>query len=187
MIHEWTRDGKAENSRVGTTLELNAPTWPIPDDDRCSWYAQVWDEETQRVISVPRISDNGYSVSPGTVDATPEVREKARRFYYQDRLEMLRGQDGYAAETVERRKIIKVVSGRKVPKGTTGTCIWKGEGRWGWRVGLKTDSGEVFWTALSNVRVVNPDLYRTQDSVLENRASEYAETRIGWIEDQIAA
>jgi hypothetical protein len=66
------------------------------------------------------------------------------------------------ARTVRKGKTVKVVKGRKVPRGTVGKVIWVGDGRWGKRVGLATsdlrdDRGwhvDVEWTALSNVEVV---------------------------------
>ena len=61
---------------------------------------------------------------------------------------------------------VKVVKGRKVPHGTEGECFWMGEydnskygDPWGIyttiRIGIKNDSGEVFWTSLNNVELVN--------------------------------
>lgn len=47
---------------------------------------------------------------------------------------------------------ITVVGGRKVPLGTSGVCIWVGDGNFGMRCGLKTADGTVHWTALKNVR-----------------------------------
>lgn len=62
---------------------------------------------------------------------------------------------------VAKGKIITVVRGRKVPYGTTGECIWLGQGRSpvAWRsgpmrVGLKDSSGTVHWTAADNCEVV---------------------------------
>ena len=63
-------------------------------------------------------------------------------------------------------KQIKVVKGRKVPIGTIGECFWMGScdyskygDQWGIyttvRVGLKTPDGQVYWTALNNVEVVD--------------------------------
>jgi hypothetical protein len=45
----------------------------------------------------------------------------------------------------------RVVRGRKVPVGTVGTVFWMGEGQYGTRVGLKDSTGQVHWTAASNV------------------------------------
>lgn len=55
--------------------------------------------------------------------------------------------------TVAKGKQIVVFKGRKVPVGTKGLCIWVGKGTFGERVGIKTAKGDVFWTALDNVRV----------------------------------
>jgi hypothetical protein len=68
-----------------------------------------------------------------------------------------------------------VVKGRKVAKGTEGTVIWVGEGKYygpvpryrstAWstkgalRIGLKDAEGTVHWTAASNVEVLNPEDY----------------------------
>jgi hypothetical protein len=56
---------------------------------------------------------------------------------------------------VEKGRLICVVRGRKVPLGTSGVCIWVGNGRWGARVGLKDSSGGVHWTAFDNVDVAS--------------------------------
>ena len=59
---------------------------------------------------------------------------------------------------VDKGSVVEVYKGRKVPVGTVGTVFWIGEGRWGWRVGLNDDdTGETYWTALSNVRAVIAD------------------------------
>lgn len=61
-------------------------------------------------------------------------------------------------------KTVTVVKGRKVPHGTTGECFWMGAydnskygDPWGIyttvRIGIKDDEGNVFWTALSNVKL----------------------------------
>lgn len=62
-------------------------------------------------------------------------------------------------------KRVKVVKGRKVPKGTEGVVFWMGSychspygDPWGiyttYRCGLKDDSGEVYWTSLDNVELI---------------------------------
>jgi len=62
-------------------------------------------------------------------------------------------------------KTVKVVKGRKVPKGTVGECFWMGctdyskyGDPWGIythvRVGIRDTDGNVHWTALDNVELV---------------------------------
>lgn len=61
---------------------------------------------------------------------------------------------------------VKVLKGRKVPIGTTGVCFWMGTRKYGkgadpWglmqdcRIGIKTASGEVYWTSVDNVEVLS--------------------------------
>lgn len=49
---------------------------------------------------------------------------------------------------------VRVSKGRKVPVGTVGVVIWMGEGKYGTRVGVKDEVGEVHWTAASNCTVL---------------------------------
>ena len=69
----------------------------------------------------------------------------------------------YVEEFYNKR--VKVVKGRKVPKGTEGTCFWMGSydnskygDPWGIytnvRIGIKDDAGEVYWTSVENVEVI---------------------------------
>jgi hypothetical protein len=60
----------------------------------------------------------------------------------------------YNATLPTKGKLAKVVKGRKVPKGTTGTVIWMGAGNFGTRLGLKDAEGTVHWTAASNCEAV---------------------------------
>ena len=63
---------------------------------------------------------------------------------------------------------VKVVRGRKVPRGTVGECFWMGYKPYGYisyqanadevikaiRIGIRDESGEVYWTTLNNVEVI---------------------------------
>lgn len=60
-------------------------------------------------------------------------------------------------------KEVRVVKGRKVPIGTTGTVFWIGMRNyskygywWSWevRVGIKTAEGETYFTAENNIELV---------------------------------
>jgi hypothetical protein len=64
-----------------------------------------------------------------------------------------------AKEETEVRKgsNVKVVKGRKVPKGTMGVVFWIGSSEWGERVGIKDASETVHWTSIDNVIVVLPE------------------------------
>jgi hypothetical protein len=56
--------------------------------------------------------------------------------------------------TLQRGCKVRVVKGRKVPIGTTGTAFWFGPSKFGQRVGIKDAADVVYWTALDNVVVV---------------------------------
>ena len=62
-------------------------------------------------------------------------------------------------------KRVKVVKGRKVPKGTVGEVFWLGSychspygDPWGiyttYRCGIRDDEGNVYWTSVDNVEVI---------------------------------
>lgn len=85
----------------------------------------------------------------------------------------IRGNYNAAREISEFRevfgKIVEVVKGRKVPKGTVGRCFWvkrydnsKYGDPWGiyssTRIGIKTADGEIYFTAFDNV-VVREEQY----------------------------
>jgi len=48
---------------------------------------------------------------------------------------------------------VRVVRGRKVPRGTTGIVFWHQDGRFGERVGIRADDGATHWTAARNCEV----------------------------------
>lgn len=119
--------------------------------DDSYYFAQVWNPATKEVFEV---SVGGTWCAGGTaytVDAGPEVREEMERAYAERRA-------AEEAKTVRYGKRVRVVRGRKVPKGTEGKVIWMGESRYGYkvtkRIGLKDEAGTVYWTALTNVEVV---------------------------------
>lgn len=69
----------------------------------------------------------------------------------------------YFLDFAEKR--VTVVKGRKVPIGTTGKCFWIGStcysphgDPWGiytqFRVGIRTDNGDVYWTNADNIIAV---------------------------------
>lgn len=97
------------------------------------FFMVVWNPETKQPQSIEFATTRGWSYPcyASRPDATPEV---------------LAAFEAY--QQAQRDK------GRKVAKGTTGQCIWVGKGNFGERVGLKTQAGDVFWTAISNVEVV---------------------------------
>jgi len=127
-------------------------------------YVSVWNPETSKVETICL----GYhfecccTFGQAEVDASPEVLAEVAReaaeaeVARQDQVEARRQADlAREAATPRKGKTVRVAKGRKVPVGIVGTCIWIGDGSYGPRCGVKDgDTGEVYWTALSNVEVV---------------------------------
>jgi hypothetical protein len=122
--------------------------------DVSSFFVIVWSVEkhdSERVYYGSNWDAN--SLGSYTVDATPEVRSAY------DALEAKRAEDRRIADDlreynrVDKGKTVKVVRGRKVPKGTSGLVFWVGSNQWGESCGFITATGDKHFTALTNVEV----------------------------------
>jgi hypothetical protein len=130
-------------------------------------FATVWDGEKITTEPYALSDDMGYRIyADADVDATFEARAAARAFTVAREAERAKNDwiaatDRMAAEAARpsRGKFVIVARGRKVPKGTTGELFWTGYGKFGIRAGLKDAAGTTYWTALSNLDVINPDDY----------------------------
>lgn len=154
--------------------------------DDSDFYADVWDEASGSIKRIDYATTRGWTYLNGAaVDATPEVIEKANAYARARALDALKAAAAEDARTVAKGKRVKVVKGRKVPKGTEGTVFWMGKGRaysysqakWGVpdRVGFKGDDGVTYWTAASNLEVTDPEEWVADLSDIEARAA-----RVDW-------
>jgi len=131
---ETSHVGKVIRIGVDHSVKIMSDVWA--DES----YALVWDDELQE----PRKYSLGIhdSICPihdtAEVDATPDILAKLEA--HEDRQELIRqererireiGELRFAHNRVERGKRMKVVRGRKVPKGTTGVVFWLGVDNWG--------------------------------------------------------
>lgn len=125
--------------------------------DDSDFYAVVWDTNKQEPKRVIYASTRGWSyANSAVIDATPVIAaayqaykdEQDRQFHNRKRAERLM--------RVERGKVVKVVRGRKLPKGLVGRCFWVGQTAYGFSVGIETPMGREF-TALKNVEVCLPE------------------------------
>lgn len=155
-------------SHVGLVLE----TREYNGYDDSDFYAIVWNPETKSTERVDYATTRGWTYpNSASVDATPEVRADYEAMLARKREEARKLAEEREARTPAPGKALRVVRGRKVPIGTTGVCVWYGEGkRFGFdyaakysgglvsnrpmRVGLKTPAGVVHWTDAKNVEVV---------------------------------
>jgi hypothetical protein len=154
--------------------------------DDSDFVAVVYDEATDSLKHIEYASTRGWTYMNGaTVDATEEVQAKAREVVRRETFRDVTFAAAAAAKTPEVGKTVRVVKGRKVPVGTQGTVVWKGEsaygksryGTWGkttYRVGVKDAEGTVHFTAADNVTVVDPQEYMPAWSDMEARAVRHA-------------
>jgi len=162
--------GYHETSYEGAVLS----TGEVNGYDDSDFFATVWDEASGSIKRVEYATTRGWTYLNGAaVDATPEVREKAAKFYAALALAANLSKAAATARKPEIGKRVKVVKGRNVPKGTEGDIFWVGEGRYfgpvpryrtgAWstaaprRLGIRDDAGTTHWTAETNVEVTNPE------------------------------
>lgn len=135
---------------VLTTRERNG----YHDSD---FYAIVWDEHLQQLREIVYASTRfGCPGCGAKIDATDEVKEKAREWLATWAGEKWDLENAAQSKRVEIGRDIEVVRGRKIPIGTRGRIFWKGATRWGERVGIEQIDGERVFTAIGNVEIAEP-------------------------------
>ena len=147
---------------VTRTWERNGPY----DSD---FYADCLNVETGQIDQVEYDTTRCGGCGSATVDVTEEnFRLWLRAAYHKQVSECLKHNEN-SASLVEVGKTVKVVKGRKVPIGTVGKVFWRKKvnydkyNRWynaTYRLGIKDDDGNVYWTNESNVEVVDPQQYK---------------------------
>lgn len=127
-----------------------------------SFYAEYWDAASGSVKHYGLGNTEFGSDATATVDADADTYAKAFAWVVASEYTKLvndfnaraaRAAD--AANALAKGKMVEVVKGRKVSKGTTGVVIWLGASNFGPRVGFKDDAGTVHFTAASNVTVTD--------------------------------
>jgi hypothetical protein len=131
-----------ETTYVGCVLSVRE----MNGYDDSDFYATVWDEETESVKEIMYASTRSWTYPNGAkVDATPDVRHKAAEADYADRLPRMMKHNVEAAKNrFDSGTTVKVVRGRKIPKGVVGTIFWINNGQWGVRIGITVENSEEF-------------------------------------------
>jgi hypothetical protein len=133
--------------------------------DDSDFYMTVYEPATDSFSEIMFATTRGWSYPAmgSSPDATAEVAEKYRAHLAKLAEAACTARAAAEAATPCKGKTLRVVSGRKLPVGTVGECIWYGAGksyspsRWApvpMRVGIRTQDGAVLWTAAGNVVVV---------------------------------
>ena len=116
------------------------------------WYAIVWDAEHGEVREVMYDTTRfGGTDSWATIDATEETMRAVYRYYKGISRKDFDGRYNEAqAKKIRMGDSVKVVRGRKVPKGTTGKIGWIGKnynyysGQYEERAGIEANGEKVF-------------------------------------------
>ena len=115
--------------------------------------ATVWDDE----LEIPMVH---WCERDTTPDATPEVWQKYFQHTYTKTVDQFTGEEECNAIKIEKGKELRVIRGRKYPKGLTGLCFWAGTSKYGYRTtyraGMTLKDGETVWIDQYNVEVVDP-------------------------------
>ena len=162
-----------ERVRVFTYEGAVLAEWERTMHDDSDFYASVWDEEEGRIKEICWGTTRGWTYWNGcSVDATPEVIEKASAVLNAQRAE-LAAQIATSEARVPspgRRVVTVNPRARKVPVGTEGVVFWRGEdsyrsSRWGtsYRIGFRTEDGTKHFVPEDQVEVVDPETFTAAD------------------------
>lgn len=131
------------------------------------WYVRIWNPVTKKEDHIGKGYVNAAPWKDDAVeyDATPEVKAdwetwkaEQQRIIDQKQRENDEADRKYRAEqelkTPRRGKVVRVVRGRKIPKGTEGRVFWYGRNNYGWGVGIELADGSKVFTNPNNVEVI---------------------------------
>ncbi len=155
--------------------------------DDSDFYAVVWNPEKKRPEEIEYATTRAWTYpNHAEADATPEVQQAYVDYVKEVERKNALFKAHEEEHAVHKGKMVKVVRGRKVPIGTTGTVIWEGSTSYApargprspsWyqpevqRVGIKTADGTVYWTAGTNVEVILPTKHEGLCDVCRRKAT----------------
>ncbi len=115
--------GKTEPEYVGCVLS----TYERNSYNDSDWYAICWDERKQAVVEVEYDTTRAGGGGCAEIDATPEVLREVYRWYKRmGRQHFDTRTNPEQAQKIRKGDTVKVIRGRKVPKGTVGVVFWLG-------------------------------------------------------------
>ena len=145
-----------KSSHVGLVLSLRERN----GYDDSDFYALIWNPEKGAPEEIEYATTRGWTYPNGAaVDATPEVLAAYEEYLAKKRAEYDALRAAEEAKKPTKGKSVKVVRGRKVPKGTQGRVFWYGTGSKYMggeetRVGIESNTGEKFFLPAAYVEVV---------------------------------
>lgn len=142
--------GKTEPEYVGCVLS----TYERNGYNDSDWYAICWDGEKQKVVEVEYDTTRAGGGGRAEIDATTEVLREVYRWYKRMGRQLFDIRTNpEQAKKIQKGDTVKVIKGRKVPKGTEGVVFWCGT-RYNQysrideeRVGIEVDGERMFLNA----------------------------------------
>lgn len=115
--------GETTPSYVGCVLD----TYERNGYHDSDWYATCWDEDQQKVVEVNFDTTRAGGGGWAEIDITEENLRKVYRYYHKsERAWFDTIANPVQAKSIVRGDTVKVVRGRKIPKGTVGEVFWIG-------------------------------------------------------------
>lgn len=128
------------------------------------WYMVVWNTAENKPETIEFASTRGWSYPcyGSSPDATPEVLAAYEAWEKDYAEKMRREREAAEAKLPKVGRTVRVVKGRKLPKGTTGRVFWYGADMYASRydvnpsprIGIELETGEKVFTSGGNVEVV---------------------------------
>lgn len=172
--------------QVLTTRERN---YYDDSDFYCVYFDPKKKEMGQYEYATTRFGGGGHC----SVDATDEVKRGAANWLIQWFFDELKKSAWSKARKIDVESIVRVKSGRKVPKGTVGLVQWYGRGRSfkGYGEGPMrarieaNDKGHTeYWIDAKHLEIIDPEQFEPTDDELAERAARIAdncyEQNSGW-------
>jgi len=175
-----------EPSYVGAVLDDREENGYHDSD----FYAVVWDEDESKLKKVVYNSTRYAGGGSCTIDATPDTLEKARNWLTSWAIEFLQNKHTKDSTTPVCGRKVRVVKGRKVPKGTEGILFWMDATPQHYtKIGIATSEEkdgngqytDVVWSYLKNVEVVNPEQYLPPTKEMEEEAAQLASSNAWYL------
>jgi hypothetical protein len=143
-------------------------TWERNGYDDSDFFAIYWNEATQSVESIQYATTRGWTyANSATIDATPEVIEKALQYKIKSTTPQLIKNAEELARIPARGRVCRVIKGRKIKKGELVTVLGDPKtSKWNsWSPEVTTvlvklhSENTMVHTNIVNLEVVNPEQY----------------------------
>jgi hypothetical protein len=133
-------------------------------DGDSAYLATVFEGGTFKNINVGSTYD--YPAGHGVVDAPPALMERWRKYEAARKEKIRKEQAAYDAAREKERVayvltqphrggMVQVIKGRKVPIGFVGRVVWAGDSAFGPRLRIQNETGEAYFIAAGNVKVIS--------------------------------